>query len=501
MSFSKPPKKMIFLLAGFLFLQPFYGLESISAQPNTATKPPAVAPSDFLNAARKTKNLALIAKAYFQLGGAYQKHGKLTEARAIYTEGLTYARKSLPANHPMPGLLLCQISTTYMHTQDFDQALPYLNDGLTILKRNPQMGQVALKLETLRDMLTHFNGGLKALKRYKYPQSETSFRAALAISSQAQEASLISIAQSSLGLSQLMQDKFGEAEISLAQALQYSKKTNMQEARLMALIAYATLYARQGQVETAHMYYEEALSQHDEVFRRIQIPKALFEQEMERLEHVRAELAQSKAAIDASDYYEDVLWKQKIFHWNTRNGAIKVYIAPATGIANWTPDYAERFKAACKQWQLALGDRVRFSFTENPTDKADVTVHWNGGYDKLAGLTRCQHYAGRLAKADITLNLKNYDNQLHSPETVYRLSLHEVGHLLGLMGHSRSPKDIMFPSLAMASGLSSRDTATLRKLYAQKAQISNPAKITLTEYRQTPEYLSIQSAIEALHSH
>lgn len=493
--------KIALVCTCLLLLQSGFNGESGYTEPKPASPVKAVTGQQALNAARKSGQPALVAKAYFQIGSKYQQQGQIAKARTSYTEGLAYARKTLPATHPMIGLLLCQISTTYMYEQDFDRAIPALNEGLTILNQNPQMGQIALKLTTLRDIVLNFSDGLKALKRYEYAQSETHFQQALTLGTQVQEPSLISVAQSSLGLSQLMQDKFETAEASLAQALQYSEKTHMREARLMALIAYASLYSRQGQVETARMYYQDALSEPAELFNRIQVPKALFEQEIGKLDHIRDELAQTTVNIENPDYYDDMLWKRNVFHWNTRNGTIRVYLKPVEGVQGWTPEYRERFKAACKQWQLALGDRVRFYFTDNPAEPADVTVIWNDGYDKLVGLTRCKHYAGQLVNAGITLNLKSYDNQLYAPETMYRISLHEVGHLLGLMGHSRSPKDIMFPSLSMATGLSSRDTATVRKLYRMPAQITNPERMTLSEYRKTPGYQAIQPQIESLKSH
>lgn len=49
---------------------------------------------------------------------------------------------------------------------------------------------------------------------------------------------------------------------------------------------------------------------------------------------------------------------------------------------------------------------------------------------------------------------------------VHRVLLHEMGHALGLGGHSPRPGDIMYPSISQAGrGLSERDRATLAALY------------------------------------
>lgn len=444
------------------------------------------------------KNYTVLAKAYYDLGNFYLTENRRDKAQATLSEGLAVSKKFLPANHPLIGFLSVKLSTVYMFEQNFNPALKYLNEGIAILEQRPELKPAVEKLKLVGDLLSSFNTGLKAINDYEYEKAEQTFRQALNGAQQLQEPNIHAISLASIGLAQLMQDKLSEAATSLSEAEALAKSKGVPEAYFLTLVCYESLYARKGDIAESKKYALMSLQAGNTVFQHLGIDKALFEQEVERLNLIEAEVNKTVASAEASDYMKDALLTRKIFHWNEKNGVIKVYLASDTKFPGWRDDFVTSFKSACQVWQEILGNRVRFEFTENPADKVDVKVSWYNQYKVKTGLTRLAHISDKIASASIDFNLKTFDNKIYDPATVYRVSLHEVGHLLGIVGHSKNPSDIMFPTITSAKKLSERDIATLLKLYNQKPEITNPESMTLSDYQGSDEFQRLKNAINQL---
>jgi len=143
---------------------------------------------------------------------------------------------------------------------------------------------------------------------------------------------------------------------------------------------------------------------------------------------------------------------------------------------------------ALDEWEEQLEGRVRFVRVTSPDearlrmrlhgDRAPEPVPGRRVYGSTEELARAclahgwdeEHDAVVTSFELPTLDLHLADEHgLLSPEMVRRLALHELGHALGMRGHSPSPGDLMYERLDRATpraGLSQQDVNSFLSLYS-----------------------------------
>lgn len=255
----------------------------------------------------------------------------------------------------------------------------------------------------------------------------------------------------------LMQDGKYEETVSLYQrALEQDPKNPVLHRNL------GLLYEKSGKIDKAVDEYEHYLQQSKNPDRPIQ-------------EMVETYRVSRKIGMATPDYYSAVshasqgqplIWQQ--------NNPIQVFIRVdqpnqmyalpliQQGLSTWEKVTDHRLKF--KQVRWVEDANIMIQLKEAPL----IDPHTEIGHAEFQ-MPEEQLNQHRMSLVAITLNTgtpeswKTLSSQSRD-EQFYRMALHEIGHAIGIWGHSPDPGDIMFTH-PIASDLSERDIRTVRKLY------------------------------------
>lgn len=150
---------------------------------------------------------------------------------------------------------------------------------------------------------------------------------------------------------------------------------------------------------------------------------------------------------------------------------IKVHVVDGTGVPEYRPEFEESLRQAFEDWSQSTNGKLAFVFVPDAA-AANMTVNWSNDlhapkFVAEGGYATTRSNAEGLEKADI--QLLTVDPLKDGPigtNYLYNLCLHEIGHSLGLVGHSPNPDDIMSTTLISQQGLSPRDIRTILALYS-----------------------------------
>ncbi|OGI01263.1 MAG: hypothetical protein A2Y25_01895 [Candidatus Melainabacteria bacterium GWF2_37_15] len=179
-----------------------------------------------------------------------------------------------------------------------------------------------------------------------------------------------------------------------------------------------------------------------------------------------------KFAFKSGDtYIENALEGGQVTRWHTEKMPIKVYIQRNTGLPGYKDSYFSEIKRAMDNWVNSVGNNLIISYkiTDNP-DEANIRVYFVNEILKKTG----KGYVTGLATPYIKGSILDYYEVKFIPQgDLYTTALHELGHALGIRGHSSNKSDIMYSAVNDVNELSSRDINTLSLLYTLDPDISN----------------------------
>ena len=187
------------------------------------------------------------------------------------------------------------------------------------------------------------------------------------------------------------------------------------------------------------------------------------------LKNMRAQLLKQVGP----NYIDNVLYEDRLIRWNNSQPITFSIFSDGTV----STDNIVAIKKAFQAWQTATNGTIKFNEqTENK--RANICVNFTenvagrGIYQpELAGKTIPTIQGDTLKRMDINLRRFSEKGKTYTKDQIYALALHEIGHALGLSGHSVDSGDVMHHTGDMVTPetrvkkISDRDINTLNLLY------------------------------------
>ena len=172
-------------------------------------------------------------------------------------------------------------------------------------------------------------------------------------------------------------------------------------------------------------------------------------------------------AREQGTYIGEILLSRdsSLARWRDRTQRpLRVWIQFAPQILDWEDDFPAEVRRAFDDW-TEVGIPVRFAFVDDSAH-ADIHVTWIDQFDEpISGKTRwARDDSWWIVEGNITLAVHHHAGQALDHSAIKAISLHEVGHLLGL-DHTADASNIMTPRVRVRE-LSEADRATLKLLYS-----------------------------------
>ncbi|HEY1266383.1 MAG TPA: tetratricopeptide repeat protein [Candidatus Binatia bacterium] len=234
----------------------------------------------------------------------------------------------------------------------------------------------------------------------------------------------------------------------------------------------AVLYQETGNLDESIAHYKQFLQRASQDADSSVVADALKNLEREY------RLVKSRPASEANgqDYYF-LASQGRARNWPKQAMPLRVYIHDGEGQQGFQPRYIDILKSAFDEWSAASQGRVKFRFTNRLAD-AHIECLWSSDPKQLKSISE-----GGETRLFYRENGGIYDAQIViltvpvsrlagvTDRSIRFIALHEIGHALGILGHSNDPRDVMYFAIPVAETdreLSARDKKTLLRFYGQK---------------------------------
>jgi len=191
------------------------------------------------------------------------------------------------------------------------------------------------------------------------------------------------------------------------------------------------------------------------------------------------EIEQTIGPSSSDDYLSMTSENGMLKHWPLQGAPIKVYIEDGSGVKGYDANFATTMIESFKEWSVMTNNRLTFEPAKN-AEEAQIVCTWiddqkkfpNGYKYGECGFSQPRFFGdGSIVSSHVwILTMNKTQKRPYTNRAIHGVCLHEIGHTLGLIGHSDKAGDIMYfmgdTEPASEPHLSWRDINTINRLYS-----------------------------------
>ncbi len=280
----------------------------------------------------------------------------------------------------------------------------------------------------------------------------------------------------------------GSAAVHCNLGLAYQNSGNLQKAtaayqealRLHPRMPEATLnlagcYQCAGKLSLSLAWYQRFLDENPHAPESHQVSDLINLLQTNERNAAASSVIRPEAQAKFQDYYIAVTGNG-VFRWSQSSLPIKVFVFDGKSVPGFRPEFKDILASAFEEWITASGGRVSYVLVDQPSE-ADIVCDWTADPSEVKGDgTQGERGIAQIFAKNNIINRASI-RILTSPvlsattlsdDDLKKACLHEVGHALGLQGHSTNNHDIMFYTVDTPTVwpvLSRRDKNTILRLY------------------------------------